>query len=231
MDLYIVELSLLSPDPLIVTGVNPPEDWLMVMGLSANQEMGSLSATLTSAAGGTFTADVPVTPLCVFIKDSDLQDLEAGLITPDLVEYRVMDFELEGIPAVHMGWSEPVPFSTTPPTEGFYCECEPCDGICFYPGVEPAKSGRQVNPPHIAAGGPGHLHYINPPPPPPKYCWYREIGWNNSNCFWWHGVSGPFIRSGIQCNTLANCPPRLTRIYTCVPSGWCIHFYVRAFCR
>jgi hypothetical protein len=231
MGLYIVELSLLSPDPLTVTGINPPEDWVMVMGLSANQEMGSLSATLTSAAGGTFTADVPVTPLCVFVRDSDLQLLEQGLILPENVEYRVMDFELEGIPAVHMGWSEPVPFSTSPPTDGFYCECTPCEGICFYPGVEPAKSGRQVNPPHIAAGGPGHLHYINPPPPPPKYCWYREIGWNNANCFWWHGVSGPFIRSGIQCTTLANCPPRMVRIYTCVPSGWCIHYYVRAFCR
>ena len=141
-----------------------------------------------------------------------------------------MDFEIEGIPPIHMGWDEPVPFSTTPPGAGFYCECDPCGGICFYPGVHDV--GRQVNPPHIAAGGPGHLHYINPPPPPPKFCWYQEIGFNWTNCFWWHWWPGPFYRTGIQCNTVANCPPFLVRVYPCWPvGGFCVHFAVPVACR
>ncbi len=236
VQIEIVELSLTSVQPITVSGQN----WVVAMGLSDNQVPGLLNATLESADGGQTQAVVPVRPRFIFAPEQDLDLLAQGVIQPEDVRLRFFDFDQAGLPAVNMGWDEPFPFSTRPPAQGFFNQCELGNPFPFFPGVPPGGGDDGADapglPPHIAAGGPGHLHYVCPPPPPPPgLCTYSLLG--ASPCFPVGGggqcPAPPVGKILLPCGPLGPCPffnpcpPFLIVIFPCQPpgTGFCVGFY------
>ncbi len=128
VDIQIVELHLAGVQPINVQGDN----WVVAMGLSDDQPTGQLTATKTHSTGGTATSTVPVKPLFVFTRESELDALAQGLILPGDLDIKIFDFESEGLPPIEFEWEAPMPFSTVPPAdESFYCP-----GETFFPGTD-----------------------------------------------------------------------------------------------
>jgi hypothetical protein len=85
IQIEIVELSLVSVDPIVVTenGGQNPELWDVEVELSQNpQPQGQMTINRTHANGGTFDADLPVLPKFIFTRQSDsqVQELDFGLL-------------------------------------------------------------------------------------------------------------------------------------------------------
>ncbi len=243
----IVELSLTGLSPITVGPA--PEDWVVAMGLAAIQQQGQLDAIIESPAGGITVATVPVSPKLAFARLDDLIALDAGQIPPEQVQVRILDFHDEGLPPVNMGWAAPFPFSTVPPQDGsFFCPGELENPFPFFPGVPPGGGpahgeGKEAPglPPHIAAGGPGHLHFVCPPPPPPPgLCTYTLLGSILFGC----GGGCPAPAAGkifLPCPVGGpppcppgpppiGCPPFIAVIFPCPGGGFCVSFYVAAAC-
>lgn len=244
----IVELNLVGAQPINVGPINEP--WMMSMGLADNQVPGILQAVLDSPDGGTFNATLPMKPLLVFVRVSEIDALAQGLINPNDLDLRILDWDVEGLPPVDMGFSAPQPFSTVPPQDGgFFYECETAQQFPFFPGVLPgggsAAHESEKAPglaPHIAAGGPGHLHYVCPPPPPPPgQCSLSSIGRFSLFC---GGACANItaVKFAIPCGPPAGpapcppgpfdpaCPPFAIGIQNCVNGGFCLHFFAFPQC-
>ena len=91
----LIELSLVSLDPIIVTengGLNPTA-WNVEVDLSPTgaPPLGTLTATLTHVNGGTYNAGIPFSPRFTFT--------EVGPAT-----VRVLDYALEGIPPIEINF-------------------------------------------------------------------------------------------------------------------------------
>lgn len=262
----ITQLSLLSVDPVPVTfnGGAQSEDFLMAMGLGPSQPVGVLSATLNSANGGTFTTTVPVNPVIAFVSQAAVDALVSNNLpmgeTPDSFfasELRILDWKTVN-PPVQMGFdpSGPdTPFSTVPPPGGFYNTLELNNAFPFFPGVPAGGIAGTHNfgendggiaaaglSPHIAAGGPGHTHYVCPPPPPPPgLCTYTPLIVFPAL---WAPVAPPTVKIPIACPVggAAPCPPGpaagppcpfgILVIFPCVgaPGGVGIGIYLLTAC-
>ena len=99
VDIEIVALNLVSTEPITVTygGMQDPELWDVHMCLSSeedSQQTGSMTIYQKCAAGGTFTAELPVTPKFVFTKvgePSTQRTLDYGLEEIGPIYYDVTD--------------------------------------------------------------------------------------------------------------------------------------------
>jgi hypothetical protein len=245
VDVEIIALSLSGIEPIQVqdpTGGSEP--WLMAMGLSDNQQTGSMTVVKTHPTGGEVeSATVPVKPQLVFAPESDLVALEAGLIAPDDVQLRILDYNQEGLPPVQMSWPDPYPWSTQPPADGGFF----CPGDTFYIGNDTGPLDTGQLPPHVPPGSPGAAHFVCPPPPPPPgLCTYQLIG--ATPCFVPFGPICPgacpaptvgkllvLCPTGTPGCPVPPCPPFIMCIYRCPPPAApgciCVAFYVCIGCQ
>lgn len=88
----IVELQLTSVAPITVTGISPPEDWILDVTLPPSpQPQGTMQIDHLDARGGTYDSTLPVCPLFTFTRISGLPasvqfDLCGAAFPPVLVQ-------------------------------------------------------------------------------------------------------------------------------------------------
>jgi len=152
VEIEIVQLNLVSCQPISVPGAGGPSDWDVQVDLSTTNTPppGTLTATKEHANGGTYTADFYVQPVFTFTRVGDPGDV------------RVLDTGLEGLPPILFQTDEPAPWST----DSTECDCSD-DG--FAPGVsqDPTSQpcGEEVC--HSSAGTEPNIHCVRPPDCPP----------------------------------------------------------------
>lgn len=202
----MVQLSLVSANPITVTYSNPPQtqQWHVNVLISDTPAPGTMSASATGPNGGLFTASVGVRPVFVFTNVEDLNALDAGLITPDEVRIRVMDTGDPGSPInplqlqfgdgpTSSDWASQI--CGQPVEDGLFTFHNP--GFPFVPGIRaPFDPCQAFKPGPMKHVKPGEAHYIkpankNPGGVPVPRCGYHFIG------------SKVFCRSG----KIGKCPP------------------------
>ncbi|MCP3904417.1 MAG: hypothetical protein GY715_12380 [Planctomycetes bacterium] len=117
VDIEIVELHLVSIDPIVVTfnGGQTPELWDVEVELSdLDQPIGSMTVQKTHDNGGTFTADLPVLPKITFTQVANPGNIQ------------VLDFGLAGLDPIGFttqptGWVHEVKLGTVKPEGGPSC--------------------------------------------------------------------------------------------------------------
>jgi hypothetical protein len=80
----IVALNLVSVEPITVTysGGQEPELWELKVGLAPTQPLGQMAITQTSAQGGTFDSQLPVSPRLTFTRLRDGEQRQVELPAP-----------------------------------------------------------------------------------------------------------------------------------------------------
>ncbi|MCP3905109.1 MAG: hypothetical protein GY715_15905 [Planctomycetes bacterium] len=230
----LVELSLVGVEPVVVNTGGSQENWMMAMGLSANQQQGQLDVTKTHPTGGTATSIIPIKPRLAFANENDLNLLDQGVIPPDQVRIRILDFDEDGLAPIDLSWQGgPMPWSTLPPADGsFFCPSE-----TFFIARDTGPDDTQGLPPHVPANSPGAAHFTCPPPPPPPgLCTYTFIG--ATPCFSPAGIicPGPCLappggKVFLLCPVIGPCPTPPCPTFICVirpcaqPGCFCIAFY------
>ncbi|MHC5114037.1 MAG: hypothetical protein ACYTGP_06370 [Planctomycetota bacterium] len=230
VDIELVELSLVGVEPINVGGDN----WVLAMGLSDNQQQGQLDVIKTHPTGGDATSVIPIKPRLAFANEHDLNQLDQGLILPEEVRIRLLDFDNEGLPAIDLSWQGgPMPWSTLPPDDGGFF----CPGETFFIARDTGPDDTQGLPPHVPPNSPGAAHFTCPPPPPPPgLCTYVNIG--VTPCFTPTGLICPgpcfapvagkvflLCPAGVPCPT-PPCPTFICVIRPCAQPGcFCIAFY------
>lgn len=117
VDIEIVELHLVSCQPITVIIDSNPVEWDVAVDLSnVPAPVGSLTATKEHANGGTFSAELNVQPKFTFTKVGEPS------------EVRVLDTGLEGIPPIQLTTSEDAPWVHDLDPE---LDVSPCDGNGF----------------------------------------------------------------------------------------------------
>lgn len=172
VDLEIVELSLVSSEPITVTynGGQDPEQWDGAVELSeVPAPMGSLTATKTHDNGGTFDTILPVQPKFTFTKVSDPS--EVRVLDTGLEAIEPIDFSSTGTPFVHV--LDPSLDIMAPSNER------------FVPGVEETLRGDRSSQAVVAMtlndpGAPARHIVVAPVPPMGKCC--HAIGPGTTIC-------------------------------------------------
>ena len=172
--------------------------------------------------------DLPVKPRFVFAPEQDLDLLAQGIITPQDVQLRLFDFDIEGLPPLQGSFGQPVPFSTQPPNDGgFFFECELDNPFPFFPGVPPGGgAGLGGACPHVPLTSPGggYRHWLGAPPPVPTgLCSYTLIGSTNLGCGDCPALPNVIVRSFCP----GPCPPNIFVLVPCEGGGigFCVAFY------
>ena len=128
----IVQLDLVSCEKIIVDFGDRTEDWKVFVRLTGTQIHGTLTAIKTHAAGGTYTADIPVNAEFLFVRNIDGETagpLPAGNIT--------------------LSTTVPAPWDQTNCPTGF------CPGFTTDPNGDPCCKP-------TCHQGPGHEHCTQP---------------------------------------------------------------------
>lgn len=244
----MLELNLVSAAPITVNYGAFTEQWHVNVGISDTPAPGgNMLVQQTGPNGGTFSAVVNVRPVFVFTNAQDLQQLDAGLITPDEVRIRVMDTGDPGSPLnplqlqfgdgpTSSDWASQV--CGQPLEDGLFMFHNP--GFPFVPGINaPFNCFNAFKPGPMKHVKPGEAHYVKPPNKTPgggpvPRCGYQFIG---SKVFCRSGKVGkcppaPPVLCGRRCPPLP-CPNfgiRIVRIGCKAPSGlfnrgFCVQFY------
>jgi len=123
VDIQIVELSLQSVAPIVVTfnGGQNPEAWNVHTDLQGTQPTGQMTVTKTHANGGVFDATLPIFPLLRFTKDSNPTEQKVLFAPQSFV------FNFQDAPWVH----------DVDPNLGVFVP----GGANFVPGVEETVPG------------------------------------------------------------------------------------------
>ncbi|RIK66616.1 MAG: hypothetical protein DCC66_13005 [Planctomycetota bacterium] len=244
----MLELNLVSAAPITVDNGTFTEQWHVNVAISDTPAPGgNMIVQQTGPNGGTFSAVVNVRPVFVFTNAQDLEQLDAGLITPDEVRVRVLDTGDPGSPLnplqlqfgdgpTSSDWASQV--CGQPLEDGLFMFHNP--GFPFVPGINaPFNCFDAFKPGPMKHVKPGEAHYIKPPNrnpggvPIPR-CGYHFIG---SKVFCRSGKVGkcppaPPVLCGRRCPPLP-CPTfgiRIVRIGCKAPSGlfnrgFCVQFY------
>lgn len=164
----IVALSLVSVEPIVVTGTDAPQIWNVRITLSPTviPPPGQMTAIKHHPNGGVFTSTINVQPLFTFTRVSDAAEL-------------TLDTGLEGQPHVALtAFDVPFVHLINPALEVVVSE-----GAQFIPGVNELKPGnihsQEIVPFAVATGKspgpegfPDIIHTICLPIPNPKVCIY-----------------------------------------------------------
>ena len=217
VQIEIVELALTGVEPIDVSG----ENWYLGMGLAGDQPQGSLDAIIESPNGGSYQGLLPVKPLLAFARETELDLLAQGLILPEDVDLRILDWDLAALPPVNMGWEAPAPFATVPPADGsFFCPEELANPFPFFPGVSPGDSDGPVCASDPFGGG---LRQCLQPPPPPAL---SDLGYALL------GAVTPVGSCGSACTAPEFIPcvgppaPFRVVVFQCVcRDGYCVGYY------
>jgi hypothetical protein len=203
------------------------EEWLVSVGLSGSaQPSGSLSARLDEPGGGAFSGNLPILPVVGFVRLADIQAHLAGEIGADQIAVRFLDFGDEGLAPIDLAVTE-VPFSTVPPPDS------PCPERTFFPGFLPGGEGPVI----ISTVEPFEpVRHVFEPPPPPKHCAYRHASSTASSAP--AKICVPSCPAGLRpfkttnkCQTVADCPPFVTRTVKCARQGHCLEVYTVVGCQ
>lgn len=246
----MLELNLVSAQPISVgyNGMPSTETWHVNVAISDTPApTGSMQVQAIGPNGGTFSANIGVRPVFIFTNMQDLQQLDAGLITPDEVRVRVIDTGDPGSPLnplqlqfgdgpTSSDWASQV--CGQPLEDGLFAFHNP--GFPFVPGINaPFNCFDAFKPGPMKHVKPGEAHYVKPPNKNPggipiPRCGYQFIG---SKVLCRSGKIGkcppaPPVLCGRRCPPLP-CPNfgvRIVRIgcknaVGTFNRGFCVQFY------
>ncbi|MCP3902208.1 MAG: hypothetical protein GY715_01120 [Planctomycetes bacterium] len=243
----IVALNLRSADPIDVSGGEPDQLWEMYVTLSdvpAGQGNLQTNPSPINPNSGTFGASVPINPLFVFARSDELQQAAVGLIPPEGVQVRLLDWPLEGLTPLNVSF-EPTSFNpyvrqVDPPYQAFndlfiFPNPPLLQSLGFVPGLFQEEPGGELFKPgpmkHVT---PGEAHYVAPPNNKPggqqfNRCEYIYSGVSILvNCGPVCPPAPPLVK-GRLCPPLP-CRPILLRIVRCAGGGICIQIYHMPVC-
>lgn len=216
---WFVSLTLSSNAPIVVESADGTyEEWLLGIGLSrAPQPVGSFQARLTSPAGGSFNASLPLLPQISFARLADIEAAGDGTIDPSEITVRFLDFADWGFPPIEFLF-EGFPFSTVP------LKGNPSNGSRFFPGVLPGGVGTTVISNREPAIPVFHLFEI---PPKIKRCKYdlRSVTVSTNPVCRPKCKDNPQNIKGIRCNQKADCPQWRVVSQACATQGSCVALY------
>jgi len=243
----LVALNLRSTDPITVTGTEPDENWEMYVTLSdvsGGQGILQTNPDPLNPNTGTFGASMPLNPLFVFARSDELQQAADGLIPPEDVQVRLIDWPAEGLTPLNINF-EPTGFNPyvrqVDPlfqaiNELFIFPNNPKLGsLGFVPGLfQKFEGGELFKPGPMKHVKPGEAHFVAPPNNKPG-------GQQLNRCqYTYSGVSilvncgpicppAPALVKGRLCPPLP-CRPILLRIIRCAGGGICIQIYHQPAC-
>ncbi len=169
-DIQIVQLDLVSCQPITIQGGSGPEQWMVQVQAGPGDATGQLDASKTHANGGTFTSQMVVQPVFNFFR------VDLGTAT-------INGADLGSFPLVS---DTPTPWAKSDP--GLTSGVAPCDTSAFFPGM--LDDGGRIpccEEPAYDAGAPfpdGHKHVVKPHGcigdcmriPAGDDCWSTECG-------------------------------------------------------
>ena len=182
VELEIVELSLVSTDPITVTymGGQDPEEWDVRVDLSdILAPMGSLTATKTHNNGGTFDSTLHVQPRFTFTKVGDPGDI------------RVLDTGFAGIAPIAMNTNDaPFVHSVSPHLAVFYDPA--AQWVSGINEITPGDPSSQIEWLFFAQTQTGAVtHGVIPPPQEEEETKWSQLphgsgeGYDEPSNYWW----------------------------------------------